>query len=67
MFTVKPNFGRAANIWLENRQKQNVTEYFFRKRKVESNTWGKNKYKIICQCANIAGLQKIHMFSKSIF
>ena len=38
MFTVKPNFGKAANVWLENRQKQNVTEYFFRKRKVESNT-----------------------------
>ena len=42
-------------------------EHFFRKRKVESNAWGKTKYRIICQCANIAGLQKIHMFPKSIF
>ena len=43
------------------------TGIFFRKRKMESNTWGKTKYRIICQCANIAVLQKIHMFPKSIF
>ena len=34
MFTVKPNFGRAANIWLENRQKQNVTNIF-----LENGKW----------------------------